>query len=77
MEIWAEWPDKFAGLKIKRERERERVKSPSCAGFEVRERGRGVFWDFFLFFNHTTTSKNPCKGMITSNTWLIPNLNVI
>jgi hypothetical protein len=57
MEIWAEWPDKFAGLKIKRER--ERVKRPSCAGFEVRERGRGVFWDFFLFFNHTTTSKNP------------------
>jgi hypothetical protein len=46
MEIWAEWPDKFAGLKIKRER--ERVKRSGCAGFEVRERGRGVFWDFFL-----------------------------
>jgi hypothetical protein len=30
MEIWAEWPDKFAGLKIKRERERESKKAELC-----------------------------------------------
>jgi hypothetical protein len=58
MEIWAEWPDKFAGLKIKR----ERVKRPGYAGFEVRERGRGVFWDFFCFLTTQQQAKIHAKA---------------